>query len=236
MDNTISVEQLEAQLLAHYKDVQLDQYVSYRGQEDCGFCLKQNGKRIGGVSAGRKELKILFDVVQLIEARQTLQIGVAFGLSTHALAIASQVNQITAMDNYTELDADGFVQEIARQTLSIHSNVDLQVASSPANTAHCLHHLAPNEKLSLAFIDGMHTDEAATADYDGFASFLNPKSVVLWHDIDKVNHAFHDCFDENLFDLKLSLSTWGHMGVYINSAYHSDAITYLKSFTIAHDT
>lgn len=230
MEDTAGIDELEAQLLAHYADVPLSRYDSYRGLEDAGLCIVQNGERIGGVSAGKRELKILYDLVRIVGAKQTLQIGVAFGLSTHALASASAENQITAMDNFSEHPGEGgIVKDIARRTLSNYPNVNLRVATSPVDTAQCLNHLAPDEKLCLAFIDGMHTNEAAAADYKGLRYFLNSRSVVLWHDIDQVNEAFHNCFDTTLFDLRIRLRTWGNMGVYINSSEQPAATAYLKS-------
>jgi predicted O-methyltransferase YrrM len=223
---------LEARLLAKYENVPLQRYISYRGSEGAGHCLIRNGKRIGGASAGTLELKILFDLVRVIDARFSLQIGIAFGLSTLAMAEANRNNEIIAMDNYSENEEaePGYVQAIAQKVLADYANVRLMIACSPQDTARCLRSIPLHEKLSLVLIDAHHTEESAMADFVGIHPYLDSHSVVLWHDIDKLSGALDNAFDKGIFDTVLRLPTWGRMGVHLNGKSHPRAIEYLKHF------
>jgi hypothetical protein len=88
------------------------------------------------------------------------------------------------------------------------------------------------EKLSIAFIDGMHEEEAAKKDYRGLIPFIDKKTVVLWHNTYSVRNTFKECFDPSLFDRSHILHTYGVMGIYFNSAEHPGLEGYLKQHSL----
>lgn len=222
-------ELLLNELLEYYQGVPLRQHESYRGSHQAGFCVTIDGQRIGGASVGPFELEILYNIIRLSEARFTLAIGVAFGLSTLALAKAYSRNHIFAIDNFSEKDGyrPRYVQSIAEGVFSQFDNVELFVGTSPDDIPLCLTGLPPSEHLSVVFIDGEHTDIVAKADFYGALPYLMPDSIIAWHDIDKIPRAFRESFDEMVFDQAIQLPTWGHLGVFINSQLHPNVAEYL---------
>lgn len=218
-------------LLQSYKDFPLFPYKSYRGDKGNGYYLDLNGKRIGGVSIGSQEVEILSKIIQLSDAKNIYVIGVAFGFSTLCMLLANPNAEIYAIDNFMENNGDAYhyVESIAKQVLGQYLNIHLYIGTSPQDTPGCLLGLPINTKLNIAFIDGEHTDSAATADYIGLRTYIDDHSIVIWHDTDKISNAFQNMFDRKIFDRSIKLPTWGRIGVYLNSRNHPLINEYLSS-------
>jgi predicted O-methyltransferase YrrM len=217
-------------LLRLYRDVPLSPYQQNGGESGSGFCLVREGQRVGGVSIGTEEVEILARIAQLSGARFAYTVGVAFGFSTACLALANPAMTVFGIDNYAEDigDRSGYVEGIARRILGSLPNVHLCIGTSPQDTPRCLSALPPDTPLSLVFIDGEHTELAATADFMGCRPYINDETIVVWHDIDKIPKTFESL--SMPFHRTLRLSTWRHLGVYLNPRHHGAVEEYLSRF------
>jgi len=209
----------------------LNVYKSYRGEKGAGFYLEKNNLRVGGVSIGEMEINLLCKIVKKLKSKYTYNIGVAFGVSTLSFALASENNFVIAIDNFSENNQGdpNYVKNIASKVLSTLNNVNLFIGVSPVDNEICLNNI--DTKLSIVFIDGEHTDEAATLDFRGTIPYIDEKSVIIWHDIDKIPKTFeNEILYTSFFDTKIKLSTWGRIGIYLNSSHNKSLLNLLNNY------
>lgn len=218
-------------LFALYSGETLQQKIVPQGHGwTWGYRLLFDGRAATGSSIGEDEIRFLLDLPHVTNSHSALCIGVAFGLSCCALALSRPEQQVFGIDNYSERAGQGtdharnLVQRLAREKLR---NLHLHIGTSPGDTAACLAGLSRGESLGIVFIDGLHTDEAAAADFDGVRPYISSKTVVLWHDVFATERAFADRFPSELFDRRLVLHTYGVMGVYFSATEHPALESYL---------
>lgn len=197
-----------------------------------GYELWIDNQKVCGSSIGDDEIRLMYEVAELIDMRSAYTIGVAFGLSTFALALARPEATVYAIDDYSEREATAtkhalpLVRKIIQERCP---NVRLHVGRSPEGTPAALAGLAG--PLGLTFIDALHKDHAAAADYRGTAPFLDETSVVLWHDVDRTMGAFRDCFRGSPFDRAERLNSYSSMAIYYNAKAHPALEEYLGAAT-----
>lgn len=225
------IHQRKQALFALYKDEDLGKKEYGHGMGwTWGYRLLVDGQMATGSSIGEDEIRIFLDLPHLLDARYSFCVGVAFGLSTFCLALSKADNIVHCIDNYSERmgSATNRAKEFVLKTIEAHfPNVRLTIGTSPEDTVQCLSELSDKEKLSIAFIDGFHSNEAAEADFHGMGSYIDQKTVVLWHNADAISHAFESCFDPSLHDRRHILKTYGTMGIYYNSKEHPVLTSYL---------
>ena len=99
------------------------------------------------------------------EVEQIVIIGNAFGMSTLALASLFPKARVDAIDAEAEGAANARGSNITRAIAANHGlNVHVHRGFSPWDVPRALAHLSPGS-VDLAFIDGMHTDEAQFMDF-----------------------------------------------------------------------
>ena len=195
-----------------------------------GYRLMVGNEPASGSSIGEDEIRLLYDIVHLIDAQYAFSVGVAYGFSTFVLALARNDLVVYGIDNYTERPgpATNYAQQLVERIIAeSFDNVQLYVGTSPTDTDKCLASLPENAKLSLVIIDGLHTDLAASKDYYGVRRYIDSGTVILWHNTYSTRHAFYQCFDRHLFDRSYVLHTYGAMGVYYHSGKHPKLDSYL---------
>ena len=226
-------------LFALYEDEHLVRKIVARGNGwTWGYELFVNGKKATGSSIGEDEIKLLFDLSHIINARFSYCIGVAFGFSTFNLALAKPDTLVFGIDNYSERAGPSteYARELVERIIQDRClTVYLHIGTSPEDTPTCLSSLPRDEKLSLVFIDGLHRNPAAKADFDGIRPFINSKTVILWHNVYSVSEAFMECFDQQLFDQNYVLRTYGVMGIYFNAVEHPSLDRYLHDSCLVWD-
>ena len=190
--------------------------------------------KLTGASIGDDEIKCFFDICTLTQPKLLYVIGHAFGLSTFCLALAAPEGRVVAIDDWSEGEAGTVARDLTFRIIERAglANVFVYTGRSPGDTMDALASAgAPDRRLDLAFIDGLHTNEAARADYEGFHERLDRRSVVLWHNVHAVAPAFYGAFDElgsKLFDSHAVLFTQGPLGIFYDSREHPLIRTYLE--------
>lgn len=227
------IEACKKTLFALYEGEKLERKIVARGGGwTWGYRLMVGDQMATGSSIGEDEIKFFLDLPHIVDARYSFCIGVAFGLSTFTLALAKPDHLVFGIDNYTERAGDAtdhareLVQRVIRERVT---NVHLHIGTSPQNTAACLARMPKEKKLSIVFIDALHRNPAATADFQGVKPFLNEDSVILWHNVNSVHQAFTESFPPELFDRRFVLHTYGIMGIYYNSTRHAHLEAYIKN-------
>jgi predicted O-methyltransferase YrrM len=210
----------------------------------CGYRLASWDKvksqtKLTGSSIGEDEVKIFFDICRIVKPSASYVIGHAFGLSTFCLALAYPENHVIAIDNWSEGEEGSIAKKLTESIIETNrlSNVSIYTGSSPKDTPSALACIEKSNKgkLSLAFIDGLHTNEAASADFTGILPYLDEKSVVLWHNVHVVSEAFDSGYNEKeklLFDQKSVLRTHGPLGIYYSKNAHPLLHIYLKDSSL----
>ena len=193
-------------------------------------------EKITGSSIGEDEIKLFYDLCQLVQPTYSYIIGNGFGFSTFCLALAWPAGEVIAIDNWSEGEQGLLARDLALRIIEANNlrNVHIHTGSSPQDTPAALaplRALHESGRLSLLFIDGLHTNEAARADFLGALDYLDRHSVVLWHDVHAVRETFELCYQMKgnaLFDRHFVLRTYGPMGIYYNSQAHPLIDSYLK--------
>lgn len=226
-------------LFALYEKEQLERKIVPQSNDwTWAYRLVVNGQIATGSSIGEDEIKFFFDLPHLIDAKYSYCIGVAFGLSMFNLALAKPDNRVYGIDNYSERAGAGtnHARELVERLIHDHFvNVCLHIGTSPEDTPVCLSTMPQDAKLSLVFIDGLHSNSAAMADYTGVRSFIDDRTVVLWHDAFLVSNAFRECFEPNLFNRLYIMRTYGVMGIYFNTHAHPALEHYLRDNCLVRD-
>jgi predicted O-methyltransferase YrrM len=202
-----------------------------------GFWLAEwEGRRASAertaASIGDDEIKLFYDVCQLVRPSLSYVIGNSFGLSTFCLALAWPAGRVAAIDNWSEPDTQVLARPLTERIVAARGwerRVHIHTGSSPGDTPAALA-AAGGGPVSLFFIDGWHRDPAALADFVGALPHLDRRSVVFWHNVNEVAGAFEFAYRDHareLFDEHVVLRTQGPMGVYYNRTEHPGLHTYL---------
>ncbi len=181
-------------------------------------------------SIGEDEIKLFYDVCQIVQPQLSYVIGNSFGLSTFALSLAWPSGMVVAIDNWSEprIGPANRLLSHAIVEKSHFENVRLVDGTSPADTSRAL--LLADAEVSLVFIDGLHRNDAAQADYEGVIPYLKPHSIVFWHNVNTVSKAFEATYKKHghtLFDTQTILRTHGPMGVFFSRKAHPKLFRYL---------
>jgi predicted O-methyltransferase YrrM len=196
--------------------------------------------KMTGTSIGEDEIRIFYDLCQLIRPRRSMVIGNGFGLSTLAIGLAWPKGEVVALDNWSEgkagLAACHLSEQVVREGC-LEDRVRIHTGSSPQDIPAALHPWASHGKpmLALAFIDGMHTNHAAAADFNGLRPYLDKKSVVLWHNVHKTKTAFEEAANakENvIWNQAHVLRTYGPLGIFFHAEEHPLLLRYLLDSTL----
>lgn len=195
-------------------------------------------KQTSAASIGEDEVRLFYDLCQLVRPSCSYVIGNSFGFSTFCLALAWPEGRVVAIDNWSEPDTAALNQPLTAAVTEAggFSNVHVHTGSSPDDTAAALAAGGcSGEPLSIAFIDGLHREAAAYADFTGLLPHLNSRSVVLWHNVNATPAAFRDGWESGgsgLFDQSHVLRTHGPLGIYYSSAEHPMLHQYLENSSI----
>lgn len=194
-----------------------------------------SGGKPTGTSIGDDEIRIFYDICQLIKPQRSLVIGNGFGVSAFALALAWPAGEVVAMDNWSEGEAGIVARDLCLKIChagGMDGRVTIFTGTSPADTPAAMQPLVRRgqDTLDLAFIDGLHKDEAAAADFQGLRPCLRRHSVVLWHNIHATSRAFTESDTSGVgaqWDKHCVLRTYGPLGIYYHSEEHPALHQYL---------
>jgi predicted O-methyltransferase YrrM len=160
-------------------------------------------------------------------------IGNSFGLSTMCLALAAPEGRVVSIDNWSDPETASMHRPLCELILAEEKldRVHIHFGSSPRDTAAALAAGGITTPLSIAFIDALHRDEAASADFSGLVPFLDERSIVLWHNVHLTARAFRESsrmLGRSLFDEQHVLRTHGPLGIYFASKAHPRLVEYLR--------
>jgi predicted O-methyltransferase YrrM len=207
-----------------------------------GYRLTEwNGRRLAakatGSSIGEDEIRVIHDIVQLTRPTSVYIIGNAFGFSTICFALAAPGARVVAIDNWSEGDDSLAARDLTLKVAAQRglTNVHLHTGSSPDDTPAAMTEGKIAGKLSIFFIDGMHTDEAAFRDFVGALPYLDATSVVLWHNAYSVRNGFRSAYEQHgnkLFDRNVVLRTYGPLGVTYHAGKHAELDRYFQETSL----
>jgi predicted O-methyltransferase YrrM len=185
-------------------------------------------------SIGEDEVRLFHDLCELAEPTSALVIGHSFGLSTFCIALAAPTAKVVALDNWSDADSRSLARPLSEsiQAEDDLAHVHVHEGESPRDIAPALRAGNLEGSLDLAFIDGLHTDAAAAADFQGLLPHLTARSVVLWHNVHQTSRAFEDGAGgeaARLFNVRSVLRTHGPLGIYYSSEEHPLLSEYLRS-------
>ncbi|MGQ0764275.1 MAG: class I SAM-dependent methyltransferase [Gemmatimonadota bacterium] len=188
-------------------------------------------------SIGEDEIRLFHDVCELTDPATALVIGHSFGLSTFCLALAAPAARVVALDNWSDVDSTILQKPLTEAILASGEtpNVHLHEGESPRDLAAAIECAGISGTLDLVFIDGMHTDQAAAADFAGLRPWLGKRTIVFWHNVHLTGHAFHDGAGgtaARLYDVRSVLRTHGPMGIYYSSEAHPLLNEYLRAASL----
>jgi predicted O-methyltransferase YrrM len=193
-----------------------------------------SGGKPTGTSIGDDEIRIFYDICQLVKPARSLVIGNGFGVSAFALALAWPAGEVVTMDNWSEGEAGIVARDLSlgiSRAARLEGRVTIFTGTSPADTPAAMRLWLDRgmTTLDLAFIDGLHTSDAAAADFQALLPYLTRSSIVLWHNV----HATADAFsgaaagDGSTWDSHPVLRTYGPLGIYYHSEEHPALHEYL---------
>jgi predicted O-methyltransferase YrrM len=219
--------------------------VNRAGGTTWGYRLISYGKysakeKISGSSIGDDEIRIFYDICQLIHPKQTVIIGNGFGLSAFALALSHPDNEVVAIDNWSEGEFSIAARDLSLdicKSAKLQDRVHIVTGTSPQDTPRAMQYFDKHKeiKVDLAFIDGYHTNEAAAADYQGLLPYLDSHSIVLWHNVYSVREAFQDAVmkeNDRLWDQEMVLRTFGPLGVYYETKTYPKLHQYFQNLNL----
>ncbi|HWG51876.1 MAG TPA: class I SAM-dependent methyltransferase [Gemmatimonadaceae bacterium] len=189
-------------------------------------------------SIGEDEIKLFYDLCQLIQPARSYIIGNSFGLSTFCLALAWPAGFVVAIDTWGDADTLNMAKPLFERIMAHHdmANVRVHTGASPQDTPAALTLFPTTAKpLSLYFIDGLHRNPAALHDFEGALPFLDSSSVVLWHNVNAVSESFRMAYEQGgraLFDQHHVLRTHGPLGIDYSSTAHPLLHAYLHDATL----
>jgi predicted O-methyltransferase YrrM len=196
--------------------------------------------KITGTSIGEDEIRIFYDLCQLLQPKRTLVIGNGFGLSTLAIGLAYPTGEVISMDNWSEGRAGSAAKNISEQIVrdaGLADRIRIFTGTSPQDIPAALQTCRTRGEpmIDLAFIDGMHTNHAATADFQGLRPYVNQSSVVLWHNVHKTKQAFEAAgshANDQTWDQCCVLRTYGPLGIMYKLEEHPQLHQYLMDSTL----
>jgi predicted O-methyltransferase YrrM len=203
-----------------------------------GWNGMQASKLNSAASIGDDEVRLFYDLCQLVRPSCSYIIGNSFGFSTFCLALAYPEGRVIAIDNWSEPDTAALNQPLTAAVTAAggFTNVHVHTGSSPDDTAAALAAGGCGDQpISIAFIDGLHRESAALADFTGLLPHLDRRSVVLWHNVNATPGAFRDGWRAGgnaLFDQMQVLRTHGPLGIYYSSTEHPALRAYLEDSSV----
>jgi len=145
--------------------------------------------------------------------------------------MANPAGKVISIDNWSSPSMGNYLKNLAMEMQSEIPNVFVYSGSSPQDTERSLNYYGV-EKVSLAFIDGQHTDEAAFEDFRGILPFINSSSIVLWHNAQDtwggINLAWEKLGKKH-FSRKTMLFSWGPLAIFLNESVNRRVFQYLET-------
>lgn len=123
--------------------------------------------------------KLLYDICRTVKARNTLEIGFAYGVSTMYILAALRANGFgthTAIDPFEKSEWDGIGLQKVVET---HSEAQFRFIEEKSITA--IHQLS-GQQYDFIFIDGSHLFDDALLDFKLADTHCSDNCVIAFHD------------------------------------------------------
>lgn len=129
------------------------------------------------------ELYLFQSLAKVFEPETIFIIGNAFGWSTIGLSLMYPKAKILAIDNLSDSPLSRHVFDLSKRIIGEnHLNATVIEGTSPQDVSALVQqHLGG--KIDLAFIDGLHTNDQQTLDYQAVKPLLSPSAAVAFHDV-----------------------------------------------------
>lgn len=135
-----------------------------------------------GCSIPREEAYYLYNLVRKEVPHCCVEIGMAWGFSSVAIAAALRDNEtgyLISIDPFQESVFEGVGWETLQQ-YNLHNRVIVRTERSDAELPRML---VDGRKIDLAFIDGCHQVDSVFVDFYYISKMLRPGAIVVFDDV-----------------------------------------------------
>jgi hypothetical protein len=153
-------------------------------------------------SLKHKEFDFVRSLIASFGLRRGFEVATGFGVSTLAIALGlkSTGGSCVSMDAYIEESFDDWISYEGRKLVgnenalgyrsaaallrkfNVGRHMALRIGWSPDDVGSIITGVHGAQKLDLAFIDGLHTEEAVVTDMEAVLPHLGERFVILLHD------------------------------------------------------
>lgn len=161
-----------------------------------------------------REVHFLESLSSLRDAKNIFIIGNSFAFSTLALALMNPQAKVVAI----EIGMEPFTADWIERTNTIAQaeglNIKVIQGSSPQNNAEIINRELDG-RIDLAFIDGLHTNEAVEVDLESLLPFGHDETMYVFHDVlsFSLTHGLSKVLSRHPMDARVFFSTPSGMAV-----------------------
>jgi predicted O-methyltransferase YrrM len=191
-----------------------------------------DGLRTGG-AIHKDEVWVLQHLIDPATVGVAYVIGAAFGFSSVVLALQMPRVRVVTIDNWSE-GRDAAAARAACDTLSAMPEepgprLVFATGESPRDTASVLA-AAGVDRVAVALIDGLHTNDQLIADIDGVVPHLDDRALVLLHDVRLFDlwEGVRHLAAQARFDTLVQLNTSTGMVAAFNRRHHPGTFAFLQ--------
>lgn len=166
-------------------------------------------------TAWKGHYDLAIDIVNFINPKVIVDLGVDWGHSTFIFAFSNRGQQVYGIDHFK-----GDAQAGLRNTYNFvidkynllkyrYNIADITFIKDDFHNAS----LNWNKQIDILHIDGFHTYEAVKSDFNDWIKFTHDKSIILFHDVISYKNSVGKFFNE-LDDYKLIKTDSSGLGIY----------------------
>lgn len=193
------------------------------------FLVKNNKLLSTSAGISNNEIFQLIGLSEYIKPKNILIIGNSYGVSAYFLSLIFKKSNLVAIDKFRNEGinfTNSILKKLSKNKLAIN-------ASSPDDIPQIAKEYF-NNKIDLVLIDGLHTNEAQTIDYEAVYPYLSKNSVVILHDV--INCNLINSYEKirKKYKLKsylLTKSTSGMVLLFKNKITNINFLNYLEYFS-----
>ena len=142
------------------------------------FLVKNNKLLSTSAGISNNEIFQIIGLSEFIKPKNILIIGNSYGVSAFFLSLIFNKSKLVAIDKFRNEGID-FTNSILRKL----SKNKLAVNASSPEDIPTIAKKYFNNKIDLVLIDGLHTNDAQTIDFEAVYPFLTKNSLVILHDV-----------------------------------------------------
>jgi predicted O-methyltransferase YrrM len=168
------IEQVKKALLADNRTIPVND-LGARGKTS--VCIEKKISSIARKSVSTQKFgRLLFRLAKYYQARNIIELGSSFGISTAYLASAESLSKVVTMEGSEAIAAiahETFHRIGINNIQQVNGNFDLNLGKV----------IAENPPADLVFLDGNHCKKPVLDYFEQFTNKLSPSALIVIHDI-----------------------------------------------------